>query len=524
MKRLLVILMLASSSPVGAQETSTWVAGNYYELREGAWFLREGETDWEIAPGRIFVKFDEPEDVDPGAAILFGLGFERSRARPNVMGSYRFEYPTTLDPLDALRSVLATPGVATAFLDTNVRFLGEPDPYYGEEWHLFEIRAEKAWRITTGSAAVTIAIIDDGIEIEHEDLADAIWSNPNETPGDDEDNDQDFLWYEGGLVDDVVGWDFVDGDNDPRPTGLSDEHGTPVAGMAFATRDNGKGLAGVGGGSSTNGTRLAVLRANIYSDVTDAAEYCWRKGFSIINMSWTNNDTDGSLHALLDSAYADGAILVAASGNTPHRLIYKPASYSSVIAVGGVGEGGEEISESWGPEQELVAPTADGGSTTPLWSTDNYDSPSDWNPGVCLCPPTNNRYVSMFNGTSASAPQVCAVAALLLSHMPGLSNLEVRQRLVESAVDLGDPGFDEVFGYGRVDAYRTLTEWGSTNGSLTWSPSDTHDGVRYVSGDLTIAFGDTLTILPGTVVRIAPDDDLATGTDTQRVEINVEGV
>jgi parallel beta-helix repeat protein len=160
-----------------------------------------------------------------------------------------------------------------------------------------------------------------------------------------------------------------------------------------------------------------------------------------------------------------------------------------------------------------------------LWTTDNYQTPGDNNPAKCSggCPPENPNYYSIFTGTSAASPAIAGIAALIKSHMPGLTPAQVRQRLIDSAVDLGDVGPDSLYGYGRVDAYRALTEWGTIAGNVTWRPEDTADSTRYVSGDLTIAPGATLTIMPGTIVRIANDDDLKTGADTARVEINVQG-
>jgi subtilisin family serine protease len=357
-----------------------------------------------------------------------GLRIER---RLPVKNFYRLQFSKELNPIDVLEDAVSSPLVEEAFLDTYVRFLG--DPYFSQMWHLSEIRTDLGWKVTTGAADITIAIIDDGFEYYHEDLAANVWSNPNEIPGDGVDNDADSLWYESPLADDMVGWNFVDDDNDPSPRVFPTSpatiraHGTAVAGLASATRNNDLGVVGVAGGSSSGRPRFVAVRVNFYGDVTDAVEYCWRKHFDIISMSWTNNDPDGLVHALLDSAYADGAVLVAASGNTANRFVYPPASYSSVIAVGGVSPGGQQIDLSWGPEQELVAPTAKSFScTVPIWTTDNDSINEGYNPEIyCACPPDNPAYTSCFNGTSAACPQVngCRTRRLILVTQGGMSDL-----------------------------------------------------------------------------------------------------
>ncbi|HEX6791144.1 MAG TPA: right-handed parallel beta-helix repeat-containing protein, partial [Candidatus Krumholzibacteria bacterium] len=165
------------------------------------------------------------------------------------------------------------------------------------------------------------------------------------------------------------------------------------------------------------------------------------------------------------------------------------------------------------------------GGRAEMWTTDNYQTSGSVNPESCGgCPSDNYRYYSNFGKTSGASPEVASIAALLKSFMPGLTPAQVRQRLTTSAIDLGDAGPDSLYGYGRVDAYRALTEWGTIMGNVTWRPEDTADSTRYISGDLTIAPGDTLTIMPGTIIKIANDDDLRSGSDTLRVEINVEGV
>ena len=109
------------------------------------------------------------------------------------------------------------------------------DPLFGDLWGLNndgdnDIDAPEAWDITTGSSDVIIAVIDSGVDYNHPDLAANVWTNPGETPGDGQDNDGN------GHVDDVMGWDFVDDDNDPID---SDDHGVVFAICGFRFHGSG---------------------------------------------------------------------------------------------------------------------------------------------------------------------------------------------------------------------------------------------------------------------------------------------
>jgi parallel beta-helix repeat protein len=513
-------------------ESPVNIGSRSYEQNDGkAYLLDERGMKWEIQPGEVAVKFRSYVSESAKTMLLSTFGLTARRPAPNVMGFVRVRFDAELNVLDLLRELVQQPEIEDAYPNTLLQFQGEPnDEYFDEQWNITKMRVDKAWDVTTGSSSVTIAILDNGIDTGHEDFVDVIWSNPGEIPGDGIDNDADSLWYGAPLVDDVKGWDFKDGDNDPRPALSTDAHGTPVAGLASATRNNSLGVAGIAGGDTGDRPRLVAIRCNCSFDVVGAIRYCWKKDIDVINMSWTTNDPDGAVAAELDSAYAHGTVLVAAAGTTylawPLNKVFFPANYEPVIAVAATDpDDGHLTYSAVGLELDVAAPSGRRleTPTIPLWTVDNYQTPGDNNPTSCQCPPDNVRYYSGFSGTSASSPEVVGVVALLRSHFPNISPAQVTERLRVSAVDLGQAGLDSLYGYGRVDAYRALTEWGTIDENVTWSPSDTRDGVRYVSGDLTIAAGATLTIMPGTTVRVASNDDLMSGVDTTRIEFNVEG-
>jgi hypothetical protein len=199
------------------------------------------------------------------------------------------------------------------------------DPRFGEQWHLrnteqkgglagADIQAVEAWDIETGSPDVVIAIIDDGVEVGHEDLAENIFVNPGEVAGNGVDDD------ENGYVDDVRGWDFFANDNGALPTASSDNHGTAVAGIAAARGGNGIGATGAC-------QRCRILPVRIFnadhaasSDrIAEAIRYAAGRA-DIINNSWGGGAPSNAINAAIDFATTAGregrgTVVVSAAGN-----------------------------------------------------------------------------------------------------------------------------------------------------------------------------------------------------------------
>jgi len=113
----------------------------------------------------------------------------------------------------------------------NFYFEGDPrevvpnDPSYGSQYHHPLMQNDDAWNITYGSSNVMLGITDDGVETTHSDLSTNIWVNPGEIAGNGIDDDSN------GYIDDVNGWDFSSGNNDPNPNSSGYDHGTHVAGI-----------------------------------------------------------------------------------------------------------------------------------------------------------------------------------------------------------------------------------------------------------------------------------------------------
>ena len=408
----------------------------------------------DYAPGVVIVKFSSDDRAEIDAFLNRSGAYSTERAFPVAQSSqqlsavYRLEFSPGADVGSIARQYERDPTVEYAqpnylnhLCSTTA---GKPnDFFYEHQWALQAIDAPKAWKIEKGSRDVVIAIVDTGVDYNHEDLRSRIWINPGEIDDNGLDDDGN------GYADDIRGWDFADSpglpsdmdyldrDNDPMD---EDGHGTHVSGVAAAVPDNSEGIAGV-----TWNCRIMALRGGAKfledDDVSAAIVYAADNGAHIINMSWGGEHLSYIIRDVIEYAYSRGCVLVAAVGNDDRPAVIYPALHKHVIAVGATDRWDKKAEFSnYGPGVDVVAPGHKVFGTTP---NDKY---SDW------------------SGTSMATPVVCGVAALMLSKRPGLTSEEVAQILRSSADGIDDPLFADV---GRVNAVKALTASSSLIAHIT---------------------------------------------------------
>ncbi len=351
---------------------------------------------------------------------------------------YRVIFPNALQ-VDVLAAALAAlPYVEFAEKNPIMTEFNTPNDLQSGQWSLEKIQAELAWDYSTGSTDVLVAVLDDAIAIDHEDLSANIYANAAEQSGlfliDDDAN---------GRSDDVNGFDVADNDADPRPpanaSGNSDgfTHGTHVAGIVSAATNNGTGMASIG-----YNTKILPVKIGRDSDAalvgaTDGLYYAMRSGVDVINMSFGTTTNAATLKAVIAQVAAAGIVMVAAAGNNGDQELQYPAAYPEVISVGATNQNDEKASFSnYGSTIDVMAPGV----------------------GIYSTLPEGNNTYGHYNGTSMATPLVSGLAALVVSHFPGISSSQLRSKIEDGCEDISaqNPGMSGMLGAGRINAFRTI--------------------------------------------------------------------
>ena len=314
------------------------------------------------------------------------------------------------------------------------------DPRYSEQHYLPQIHAPEAWDVQKGDSTIVIAIVDNGTDYTHNDLAINVWTNKLEAsgvPGVDDDGN--------GFVDDIHGWDFGDDDADPinAPSGRAYGHGTHCAGIACAVTNNAIGVAGVSWNCRFMPVKVCEDRdpwstTNSYEGIIYAVD----NGADIISNSWGGHIYSRWEQEVINYAYSKGVIVVCAAGNDYGEFPMYPASYQYAISVASVRKDDvKPYYSSYGPWVDLSAPGGAAGAGYGILSTV---------PG--------NEY-DYSRGTSKACPVVAAVCGLVKSRHPDWDYDQIVRQVILTAdnIDAKNSGLEKKLGYGRVNAHRALT-------------------------------------------------------------------
>ena len=358
-----------------------------------------------------------------------------------------------------LRRLISIVAAASAFtaLVAGPAASATNDPYFSKQWHLTRIQAEQAWATTTGGNAL-VAVVDTGVDLTHPDLAanvvsysDADMVEPNGTcSGNPRVCTQDAAQDKNG-------------------------HGTHVAGIVAALAGNGIGGAGIAPGAKILPVRvLDAEGSGSFDQIADGVRYASDHGAKVINLSlgFSPAGADIALRELgfftvledaINYAWDRGAVITVAAGNDSIPLCSEPAAYPNVVCVGATDQfdliSFYSNSDALHPNY-LVAPGGWGlggfslGNSSPTAATCGGEIFSTYlrSESVWCSPEGGYEGIS---GTSMATPAVSGVAALLAGR--GLNNQEIVACLKSSADDLGAPGRDPIYGYGRINAARAVT-------------------------------------------------------------------
>ncbi len=394
----------------------------------------------EWVPGELIVGYarhpaagdlNRVRNTVPNAASWRNVGrcntATRAIGRPNPLACARVvKLPDNADVLRAAKLIGQLPGVLYAHPNYIMTPAYTPqDTYYASRQYApIVMGLDQAWDITTGSDEIIVAVADSGLLTTHEDLQGVLWQNDD--PPDGIDNDAN------GYIDDGIGWDFMNQDNDPA---ASSAHGTHVTGIIAANIDNALGVAGI---ARCKIMPLQVFDGDVgtWESIAEAIVYAVDNGARVVNYSGGGAGGDGLLADAVRYAWENNVTVVASSGNHQSSTPYYPAAYPEAIAVSASGmTDNHYVRSGTGPHIDVAAPGI--GIWSTLWGNgDDY---------------------GYMTGTSMACAQVTGIVALMYSLNPDLDVTEVRQILRETAVDAGAPGFDELFGFGRVDAMAALS-------------------------------------------------------------------
>ncbi len=428
----------------------------------GFWSIAMAQSAGEVeyVLDELLVKFKPEVTEETIASIQTQLDLKVIRLFKRI-GVYHLQITSGLRVPEVITQLRQYPAVEYAepnylqYLD-----LTPNDPRYPEMWGLnntgqtggtpdADINAPQAWNFTTGSPSMVVAVIDSGMDLNHEDLRANRWTNPGEIAGNGIDDDGN------GFIDDVHGWDFWDNDNDPTDTSPAcGGHGTHTAGTVGAVGNNGIGVTGVNWPVQLMtlrafGAFLGFLCTARTADIIAAIEYYTNFGVRVSNNSYGGTQFS---QAQQDAIRASHSVFVAAAGNDgvnndvqPHF----PASYplDNIIAVAATDDDDQMASFS-----NFGQMSVDIGA-----------------PGVSILSTLPGNAYGLLDGTSMATPHVAGVAALLLADDPTLTNNEVKWRILKSVDPIGLP----VLTGGRLNANRAfqlqsevtieVTPLGSTN-------------------------------------------------------------
>lgn len=322
------------------------------------------------------------------------------------------------DNISLFESEAQTSGLARYF-EPNVEFKTQfvpNDPYWSSQWGPQKIEADWAWNTTIGNRSILVAVVDTGIDYTHPDIA----ANYN-----------------------ASGYDWVNNDSNPMD---DNGHGTHCTGILAAVINNSLGIAGMAQvqimaekGLDANGTGY---EDNLASAIYDAVE----KGARILSLSWGGDQDSQLIHEAIQYAYGKNVLIVAAAGNQASDTKFYPAAYDEVVAVTATDQNDNKAYFSnWGDWIELSAPGVNVLSTMPTYHVTLNDY------GYSM----NYDYMS---GTSMACPHVAGLGALVWSQFPNATRDWVRAQVRYTADNLGSPGFDPYYGYGRINARRAVEQ------------------------------------------------------------------
>ncbi len=477
------------SSPI----TISDIATDFVESAIPSLVIKE-KTSPLFMNGNIIVMPNEKIDIEAitktyGLKLLNKLNY----------GAYLFQVLNHMKTLDAANRLHESGLVKWSTPDFYAEMQANSDPLYNAQYYLtqdnnIDINAPEAWYLTKGSINIRVAVLDQGIDA-HEDLSGNLLAGF--TPGSNNTNGS--------------------------PINSNEVHGIACAGIIAANHDNGLGIKGVAPNSKIIPVKILGDGSYGYSSSEVATAITWSYqanggNADILSNSWgftAQGFYDASIAKAINDARTlgragKGAIVVFASGNSNNYWsgVTFPANLNGVITVGAINSTGAIWGySSRGPQMDLVCPSGGTDYSGDVTTLDRMGA-------LGL---NSGNYMGVFGGTSAACPQVSGVAALILSINPNLTEPQVTNVLNSTATDMGIAGFDDTFGYGRLNAcaavYKALGTTLSISGAYEICGSET-----YTIPNLPVGSVVNWSVAPAGVLSFTTSGNTATFTKIGNAE------
>ncbi len=372
--------------------------------------------------------------------------------KPNDIGIDRIlliEYSKNIDALFASQKLSSQNFIEYAeplFIREIFDIETPNDSLFAEQYYLQSIMALEGWdKIDTINKYVVIGVVDTGVDYLHEDLFSNMYINQGETGLDSNGNDKRTNGIDddnNGFIDDYMGWDFGSdssenkNDNDPMS---GNGHGTHVAGIIAAIKNNYKGIAGIGLNTKILPVKIAGDSPSSRSLVRsyDGLLYAAIAGANVINCSWGGGGFSQAEQDIINQALSLGAAIVAAAGNDYSNTQFFPASYKGVLSVAAIDSNNKKAAFSnYNASVDVSAPSVDIVSSIP-----------------------GNNYVA-WSGTSMASPIAAAVAGMVWFNFPQYIPIQIIEQVKATTQDISSDNlyYSGLLGTGKVSLPNAVSE------------------------------------------------------------------
>ena len=407
--------------------------------------LEKDSDGWYWYRGKNYKDVNEISDEECFRAALA----EMPAVESTLYQTYKLALPEGVSVPKAVQALSSNPAVEYAEPNYRAEINAIPnDPYYDSEgswgqdyddlWGIKKLQCEDAWNYSEGEGVV-VAVIDTGVDYNHEDLKDNIYKDADGN---------------------IIGRDFFNNDSDPMD---DNGHGTHCAGTIAAVGNNGLGVVGVAPNAKIMAVKVFSEGGGGYvSDIINGVEYASLNGADVLSHSWGVPARSSALEDAFATAYGRGCVSVAASGNDNADVRYfAPANIDNVISVGATTQNDERCYFSnYGFSLDVLAP---GGGYAENGVHNILSTMSDDSKLAGEVRLARNRVSGGYwrlAGTSMACPYAAGVVALIKAAYPNSKQEEILARLMAGCDDIDslNPDYSGQLGKGRVNAHRSLAE------------------------------------------------------------------